>query len=195
MDGIVILVLSVALAAVAALLARSIFRMRRAMRRFEVLNRIAEVSDRGGTLRETLDSTCAIIVPELADFCMIDLVRDDRVERIAVRVGPGGGQKAVDGLAGRRPSLPEADGVGVRRRPARAALLRADDRGRPGRARPRPGGPRVPARARDQLRDHGRPEGAGQADRGADPGRRLVGAALHAASTSSSPAPSPAGWR
>ena len=107
MDGIVILVLSVALAAVAALLARSIFRMRRTMRRFEVLNRIAMVSDRGGTLRETLDSTCAIIVPELADFCMIDLIRDDRVERIAVRVGPGGGQKTVDRLAGRRPSLPE----------------------------------------------------------------------------------------
>jgi serine phosphatase RsbU (regulator of sigma subunit) len=107
LDGIVILVLSVALAAVAALLARSIFRMRRTMRRFEVLNRIAMVSDRGGTLRETLDSTCAIIVPELADFCMIDLIRDNRVERIAVRVGPGGGQKTVDRLAGRRPSLPE----------------------------------------------------------------------------------------
>jgi serine phosphatase RsbU (regulator of sigma subunit) len=106
LDGIIILALSVALAAVAALLGRSILRMRRTMRRFEVLNRIAQVSDRGGSLRDILDSTCSIIVPELADFCMIDLVKGDEVERIAARAGPGGGQKAVSGLANRRPSLP-----------------------------------------------------------------------------------------
>jgi serine phosphatase RsbU (regulator of sigma subunit) len=117
LDGIVIGVLSVALAALVGLLTRSILRMRWAMRRFEVLNRIAEVSDSGGSLRETLDATCAILVPELADFCMIDLIKDDRVERIAVRVGPGGGQKAVEGLAEREPSLPEAMGSKSRQRP------------------------------------------------------------------------------
>jgi serine phosphatase RsbU (regulator of sigma subunit) len=106
LGGIVILILSVALAAVAALLARSILRMSRAMRRFEVLNRIARISDRGGSLHETLDSICEIIVPEIADFCMIDLVKGDRVERIAVRVGPGGGQRAAEGLARRLPTLP-----------------------------------------------------------------------------------------
>ena len=106
MDAI-IAALIIALAALVVLLFRSSIRTRRTTRRFDVLNRIAEVSDRGGTLRETLDATCSIIVPELADFCMIDLIKDDRVERIAVRVGPGGGQKAVDGLAGRRPSLPK----------------------------------------------------------------------------------------
>ena len=37
------------------------------MRRFEVLNRIAHVSDRGGTLSESLDAICEILVPELAD--------------------------------------------------------------------------------------------------------------------------------
>jgi serine phosphatase RsbU (regulator of sigma subunit) len=112
LDGIVIVVLSVALAAAGVLLARAIFRMRRTMRRFEVLNRIAVVSDRGGSLRESLDSTCAIIVPELADFCAIDLINGDGVERIAVRAGPGGGRKAVEGLARRRPSLPTAMEVG-----------------------------------------------------------------------------------
>ena len=77
------------------------------MRRFEVLHRIAQISDSGGgTLRETLDSVCEIIVPEIADFCVIDLIREGQVERIAVRVGPGGGERAVDGIAGRRPSLP-----------------------------------------------------------------------------------------
>ena len=77
------------------------------MRRFEVLHRIAQISDSGGgTLRETLDSICEIIVPEIADFCVIDLIREGQVERIAVRVGPGGGERTVDGIAGRRPSLP-----------------------------------------------------------------------------------------
>jgi serine phosphatase RsbU (regulator of sigma subunit) len=117
LGGIVTLILSVALVAVAALLGRSIVRMRRAMRRFEVLNRIAQVSDRGGSLPETLDSICEIIVPEIADFCMIDLVRGDRIERIAVRVGPGGGQKAVEGLARRLPSLPPEMSAGFSERP------------------------------------------------------------------------------
>lgn len=118
MGGIVILILSVALVTVAALLGRSIVRMRRATRRFEVLNRIARVSDRGGSLHETLDSICEIIVPEIADFCMIDLVRGGRIERIAVRVGPGGGQKAVEGLANRLPSLPPEMSPGFSERPA-----------------------------------------------------------------------------
>ena len=102
MNGIVILILSVALVAVAVLLGRSIVRMRRATRRFEVLDRIAQVSDRGGTLPETLDAICEILVPEVADFCMIDLVKDDRVERIAVRVGPG--RRPEGGGGPRRPS-------------------------------------------------------------------------------------------
>jgi serine phosphatase RsbU (regulator of sigma subunit) len=106
LDGIVILILSLALAALGTLFARSIVRMRRAMRRFHVLSQIAQASDRGGSLHEALDSICEIIVPEVADFCMIDLVKDDRVERIAVRVGPGGGQKAVERIAGREPSIP-----------------------------------------------------------------------------------------
>jgi serine phosphatase RsbU (regulator of sigma subunit) len=108
LNGIAIAALSIAVVVLGALLARSLLRGRRAMRRFQVLHRIAEISDRGGTLRDTLDATCSIIVPELADFCMIDLVKGGGVERIAVRVGPGGGQKTVERLAGRRPSLPKA---------------------------------------------------------------------------------------
>jgi serine phosphatase RsbU (regulator of sigma subunit) len=123
LGDIVILILSVALVAVAALLARSIVRMRRATRRFEVLNRIAQVSDRGGSLHETLDSICEIIVPEIADFCMIDLVRGDGIERIAVRVGPGGGQKAVEGLAHRPPSLPPEMSPGFSERPVPPRFL------------------------------------------------------------------------
>ena len=114
MDGIVILILSVALAAVAALLGRSILRMRRAMRRFEVLNRIAEVSDRGGSLRETLDAICEIIVPELADFCMIDVIEE--------RPGRAGRR------AGRRPAAAEAV---ERASPGASPRCRSDGRAAP----------------------------------------------------------------
>ena len=123
MDGVIILILSLALVAVAALLGRSVLRMRRATRRFDLLNRIARVSDRGGSLGETLDSICEILVPELADFCMIDLVKGDRVERIAVRVGPGGGQKAGEGLAARSPSLPPEMSTGPLERPIAPRFL------------------------------------------------------------------------
>jgi serine phosphatase RsbU (regulator of sigma subunit) len=107
LDGVAIVVLGVLLAVAVALLAIALTRTREAARRFDVLHRIADVSDRAGTLRETLDAICETIVPELADFCMIDLIAPDGVERVAVRVGPGGGEKAAQGLAGRRPSLPE----------------------------------------------------------------------------------------
>jgi serine phosphatase RsbU (regulator of sigma subunit) len=106
LDGIAIGALSIALGVSAILLARSMIRMRRTTTRFDVLNQIAHISDRGGSLRETLDATCSIIVPELADICMIDLIKGERVERIAVRVGPGGSEKTVKRLAERRPSLP-----------------------------------------------------------------------------------------
>ena len=107
MSGIVIVVLGVLLAISVALLAVAFKRARQSARRFEVLHRIADVSERAGSLGQTLDAVCEVIVPEIADFCMIDLIGAEGVERVAVRVGPGGGEKVVHGLAGRRPSLPE----------------------------------------------------------------------------------------
>ncbi|HEY5976257.1 MAG TPA: GAF domain-containing SpoIIE family protein phosphatase [Solirubrobacterales bacterium] len=107
MDGIIIVVLGALLVAALALLARMLIGAGRAMRRFSVLNQIAEVSDRGGSLRETLDEICEVLVPEVADFCMIDLISDGQIERIAVKAGPDGGEGATQGLAERRPSLPE----------------------------------------------------------------------------------------
>src|SRR5215213_948402 len=97
--------------------------MRRAVRRFEVLDQIAQVSDRGGSLRETLDAICEIVVPEIADFCMIDLVKDETVDRIAVRVGPGAGQKVVERLAGRHPSLPPEMSAGFSEQPIEARFF------------------------------------------------------------------------
>jgi serine phosphatase RsbU (regulator of sigma subunit) len=97
-------------------LAIAIRRERRARRRFEILGDIASVSDVGSSLEETFDAICAILVPELADFCMIDVLDDNRVpRRLAVRVGPGGGPERERGLAERLPSMPQPMVDGDRR--------------------------------------------------------------------------------
>jgi serine phosphatase RsbU (regulator of sigma subunit) len=97
----------VALLALGAMLAILFMRERKARRRFQILADIAAVSDAGGSLEQTFDAICAILVPELADFCMIDVIGEDRVpRRAAVRVGPGGKSEFERGLAERLPSTP-----------------------------------------------------------------------------------------
>jgi serine phosphatase RsbU (regulator of sigma subunit) len=98
----------VALAAIAAFLTILVVRERKVRRRFQILADIAAVSDAGGPFEETLDAICAILVPEFADFCMIDVIGEDRVpSRAAVRVAAGGGAEVEHGLAERMPSTPE----------------------------------------------------------------------------------------
>lgn len=97
----------VALVALAVLLVTFFRRERKARRRFQILGDIAAVSDAGGSLEETLDAICAILVPEFGDFCMIDVIDEDRVpRRAAVRVGPGGRPEFERALAERLPSTP-----------------------------------------------------------------------------------------
>jgi serine phosphatase RsbU (regulator of sigma subunit)/ketosteroid isomerase-like protein len=81
-------------------------RERRVQRRFRILADVAAVSDAGGSLEETFDAICDILVPEFADFCMIDLIADGEIERAAVRLAPGAWLGVEEGLAGRRPSVP-----------------------------------------------------------------------------------------
>jgi serine phosphatase RsbU (regulator of sigma subunit) len=97
----------VALVALAALLVILFARERKARRRFQILGDIATVSDAGGSLEETFDAICAILVPEFGDFCMIDVIDEDRIpRRAAVRVGPGGRPEFERALAERLPSTP-----------------------------------------------------------------------------------------
>lgn len=89
------------------LLVLTIRRERRARRRFQILADIAAVSDAGGSLEETFDAICAILVPQVADFCMIDVIGEDRVpRRAAVRIAPSGKPEFERGLTERTPSLP-----------------------------------------------------------------------------------------
>jgi ketosteroid isomerase-like protein len=96
-----------ALVVLGAFSALLIARERKARRHFRILADIAAVSDAGGSLEETFDAICAVLVPDFADFCMIDLIGDDgQVERAAVRLAPGAWLGVEEGLAGRRPSIP-----------------------------------------------------------------------------------------
>lgn len=101
-------VVTAALAVLCAWLAFGLLlRARRTQRRFEILAQVAEISESGGSLEETFEAICDILVPELADFCMIDMIDGDEVRRVAVRVSDGAPEGAARGLAERRPSLPE----------------------------------------------------------------------------------------
>jgi serine phosphatase RsbU (regulator of sigma subunit) len=107
MDLIAIAILVVALAAACVYLAVLIREGRRAQRRFLVLAEVAEVSEAAASLEETFAAICDVIVPALADFCMIDVIESGSVRRVAVRVAPGSGPDVQQGLLERKPSIPE----------------------------------------------------------------------------------------
>ncbi len=99
--------LAVASATLAYLLVGSRVRTRRVTQRFEVLDDIARVSDAASSLPETLTVISEVLVPQIADFCMIDVLSNGRAQRAGVRVGPGAPPEAERGLAERQPSIPE----------------------------------------------------------------------------------------
>src|ERR1044072_8340831 len=81
----------VALVALVVVLAVLVIRERKARQRFRILGEIATVSDAGGSLEETFEAICAILVPGIADFCMMDVIDDGRMARGAgVRAGAQG---------------------------------------------------------------------------------------------------------
>jgi serine phosphatase RsbU (regulator of sigma subunit)/ketosteroid isomerase-like protein len=98
--------IAVAAVVVAAVVAALAFvQVRRMNGRFQVLDDIAHVVDRGGSLEETLEAIAAILVPEVGDFCAIDLIEEGRVRRAAVRVVGPDAEAGRAGLAARTPAL------------------------------------------------------------------------------------------
>jgi serine phosphatase RsbU (regulator of sigma subunit) len=103
-----IAIAGVAFVALGLLFAILVVRERKARQRFRILGEVATVSDAGDSLEKTLDAICDILVPNLADLCMIDVFDDDRVpRRAAVRLAPGGSEEDERGLAERLPSIPD----------------------------------------------------------------------------------------
>lgn len=91
--------------AVAVIAALALAKVRRANRRFRILDEIARVADAGGSLGETLDAIADVLVPEWGDFCTIDVIEEGRVRRATARVsGPAAGAMEAQ-LAARAPAL------------------------------------------------------------------------------------------
>ena len=106
MDLIAIAALGVAVAALGVWLSFLLLRGRKLRRRFRVLADVAAVSEAAGTLEETFDAICAIVVPEIADFCMIDVIEDGVSRRVAVGVASDAPAGVAEGLRERQPSTP-----------------------------------------------------------------------------------------
>jgi PAS domain S-box-containing protein len=84
------LVVVVVGAAFACLGARSRVRLGVDRNRFRVLSRAAQISDSaGGSVEETVQRLGELVVPGLADICVIDVLRDADVERLAVVAAVG----------------------------------------------------------------------------------------------------------
>ncbi|HYG97312.1 MAG TPA: SpoIIE family protein phosphatase [Solirubrobacterales bacterium] len=103
------LLAAVALAALVVavvLAALSLIQVRRVNRRFQILDEVAKVATGGGSLEETLDAIAEVLVPELGDFCTIDVIEDGQVRRAAARVVGGPEPDVVQAkLAARTPAL------------------------------------------------------------------------------------------
>ncbi|MGN6815783.1 MAG: SpoIIE family protein phosphatase [Solirubrobacterales bacterium] len=95
----------VGLAAVITIL--SVVQVRRINRRFQILDEIARVAEASGSLEEVLGAITDVIVPELSDFCTIDLVEDGRVRRASVRVSGPDVDEIEARLTARTPALQE----------------------------------------------------------------------------------------
>ncbi len=107
MSGLAIAALGIAVLALLALIGYLGARARQAERRFQVLYEIALVADGGRSLEETLEAIAGILVPELGDFCMIDVIEEGGIRRAAVRFDGPEAAVIEKGLAERKPALQE----------------------------------------------------------------------------------------
>ncbi len=108
MSALAIVVLAALSVVLAVLLALSVARTRRVTRRFKVLEDIATVADQGSSVEEVLGAITGVIVPAVADFCMVDVISDGSARRAAVSVASGGSEDIRETLLRRTPSLPPA---------------------------------------------------------------------------------------
>ncbi len=87
--------------------ALALAQVRQVNRRFRMLDEVSRVPDEGGSLDETLEAIAAIVVPDLADICAIDVIEGDRVRRAAVRVAGPEATTTEAKLKARKPQVQE----------------------------------------------------------------------------------------
>jgi serine phosphatase RsbU (regulator of sigma subunit)/PAS domain-containing protein len=89
----------------ACYVAMLIGRSNRARDRMELLNAVAAVADERPTLAGTLQRFTDLVVPDVADICIVDSIAGDRLERIAVRAAEPRRSAVEPQLLARRPSV------------------------------------------------------------------------------------------
>ena len=80
--------------------------------RFALLADLADVADGRLTLDETADRVCALVVPGFADLCVIDVVHQDGLRRLAVRFAGADTAEQEAGFRARDPTRPGQPGSG-----------------------------------------------------------------------------------
>ncbi len=98
----VVLVSSVSLLALLA--TRDRMRAGRDRERFAILAAVAEIADGTLSLTDTVEALNEIVVPAIADICIVDAMRQGELQRLAVRVDDWLGDEAAELIAARPPS-------------------------------------------------------------------------------------------
>ena len=78
--------------------------------RFSILSSVAEIADGTLSLTDTVAALNEILVPSIADICIVDAVRQGELQRLAVRVDERLGERAGAFVAARPPSTVDALG-------------------------------------------------------------------------------------
>ena len=97
-----ILVVSIA-SVLAALAARDRGRVGRDRERFAVLSAVAEIADGTRTLADTVAGLNDLVVPTVADICIVDAMSQGELQRLAVRVADAAGGSAHATMLAERP--------------------------------------------------------------------------------------------
>ena len=87
--------------------ARERARVRGGMSRLRILDQVARAADGSLALAETLERVTGVVVPDFADLCMIDVIQDGDVQRVAVRAAGKRAREVEDVMRRRTPTLPE----------------------------------------------------------------------------------------
>jgi PAS domain S-box-containing protein len=97
------LIVCAAVTVIAVLAARNRQRTVRDRERFAVLSAAAEIADGTRSLQDTVDALNDLVVPRVADVCIVDAVSGGEIRRLAVRAAGPDSAKAEGVLATRAP--------------------------------------------------------------------------------------------
>lgn len=102
------LIVCAAVTAIAVLAARNRTRTVRDRERFAVLSAVAEIADGTRTLQDTVSALNDLLVPHVADICIVDAVGGGDVRRLTVRAhGPSADR--AEAILSQRPPLQHSD--------------------------------------------------------------------------------------